>query len=57
MARFRDGEFRAEADWHDHARQVKLGLQGSAVLYGDSVPLGYWLLRRPLAGARKFVGI
>ena|GEM_PF-899653 len=54
-----DGQarFRAEAEWLEPARGAKLGLQGSAILYGEDVPLGYWLLRRPLASARRFLGI
>ena len=36
---------------------VKMGLKGTAILYGDEVPLGYWLIRRPLAAVRRFIGI
>jgi hypothetical protein len=49
--------FRAEADWVDPAPDVKMGLKGTAILYGDEVPLGYWLIRRPLAAVRRFAGI
>ncbi len=49
--------FRAEADWVTAGSDVKTGLQGTVILYGDSVPLGYWLLRRPLGAVRKFSGI
>ncbi len=49
--------FRAEADWLSPTPDVKLGLQGTAVLYGEDVPLGYWLLRRPLAAVRGDLGI
>jgi multidrug resistance efflux pump len=49
--------FRAEADWVESDTSVKVGLQGTAVLYGDRVPLGYWLSRRPLATLRRFVGM
>jgi multidrug resistance efflux pump len=49
--------FRAEADWRDAPAGLKLGLEGSAVLYGEDVPLGYWLLRRPLAAARRWLGV
>ncbi|HGY9625893.1 HlyD family efflux transporter periplasmic adaptor subunit [Pseudomonas juntendi] len=37
----------------EHAR---LGLHGTAKLYGERVPLGYYLLRRPLAAARAWTG-
>lgn len=36
-----------------HAR---LGLHGTAKLYGQKVSLGYYLLRRPLAAARAWTG-
>lgn len=49
--------FRAEADWLDPTPDLKPGLQGSAVLYGPNVPLGYWLVRRPLAAVRQFLGL
>jgi hypothetical protein len=37
----------------EHAR---LGLYGTAKLHGERVPLGYYLLRRPLAAARAWSG-
>lgn len=50
--------FMAEAEWLDgHAAGSRLGLMGTAVLYGDDVPLGYWLLRKPVAAVRRFFGI
>jgi multidrug resistance efflux pump len=49
--------FRAEAEWATSAPNVKTGLQGTAVRYGDTVPLGYWLLRRPLAAVRRWSGV
>ncbi|HNQ24397.1 MAG TPA: HlyD family efflux transporter periplasmic adaptor subunit [Phycisphaerae bacterium] len=55
----RDGMpcFRAEAEWSDPGPGLRMGLQGTAVLYGEEVPLGYWLLRRPLATTRRHLGI
>lgn len=35
---------------------VRIGLRGTAKLYGDRVILGYYLLRRPLAKIREFSG-
>ncbi len=35
----------------------RIGLKGTAKLYGERVALGYWLLRRPLAAAREWAGI
>lgn len=36
--------------------QARLGLQGTAKLYGERVPLGYYVLRRPLAALRAWTG-
>ncbi|MGE0071436.1 MAG: efflux RND transporter periplasmic adaptor subunit [Thiomonas sp.] len=41
-------------DGHDGAR---IGLRGTAKLYGDWVVLGYYLLRRPLASLREWSGL
>ena len=49
--------FNAEAQWLAPASDTKMGLQGTAVLYGQDVPLGYWLARRPLAAVRKHLGL
>jgi len=35
---------------------ARLGLHGTAKLYGDEVSLGYYLLRRPLSALRAFTG-
>ncbi len=35
---------------------ARLGLHGTAKLYGERVTLGYYLLRRPLAAARAWTG-
>jgi hypothetical protein len=47
----------AEADWSADEKPPRIGLQGTAVVYGKSVSLAYWLLRKPLALARKTLGI
>ncbi|MBN2561809.1 MAG: HlyD family efflux transporter periplasmic adaptor subunit [Phycisphaerae bacterium] len=49
--------FVAEAHWLNSSCSTKMGLQGTAVLYGQNVPLGYWLARRPLAAIRKSLGL
>lgn len=35
----------------------RLGLRGTAKVYGEKVPLGYYLLRRPLASLRRLLGV
>jgi hypothetical protein len=39
----------------DEQSQQRIGLKGTAKLYGDWVPLSYWLLRRPLATIRQYL--
>lgn len=34
---------------------LRIGLKGTAKVYGDWVPLAYWMFRRPLAGVRQFI--
>ena len=35
---------------------ARIGLKGTAKLYGAQAPLGYYLFRRPLAALRAFAG-
>jgi hypothetical protein len=35
----------------------RVGLKGTAKLQGDWVPLVYWVMRRPLATARAYLGV
>lgn len=39
-----------------NAGDARIGLQGTAKLYGDKVPLVYYLMRRPLATLREWTG-
>jgi hypothetical protein len=34
----------------------RIGLKGTVKLAGGWVPLGYWMLRRPAAAVRQFLG-
>jgi multidrug resistance efflux pump len=49
--------FEAEAEWLDGDQKLKLGLKGSAVIYGEKVSFFYYLFRKPIGAARKFIGI
>lgn len=40
----------------DRKTAQRVGLRGTARLSGEWTPLGYWVLRRPLASLRKTVG-
>jgi len=35
----------------------RIGTRGVAKIYGETAPLGFWLLRRPIIIARQFLGI
>lgn len=50
-----EGTFADLADRADE--KLRIGLKGSAVLYGDKVSVAYWLLRKPWASARRIMGI
>jgi Biotin-lipoyl like/HlyD family secretion protein len=61
QAKMREGgnvAFRVVATFADPAGQPpRLGIRGTAQLYGDRVPLMYYLLRRPLAVMRQWTGL
>lgn len=48
--------YRLLASIDSNAEQARLGLHGTAKLYGGRVMLGYYLLRRPLATLRAWSG-
>lgn len=47
---------RFEALTPEQARRVRIGLGGTAKLYGERAPLAYAVLRRPLAALREWTG-
>lgn len=49
--------FLAEAEWLGTEQSPPLGLRGSTSIYGEEASLGYWLFRRPLAWARRWLGV
>jgi HlyD family secretion protein len=61
QARVLDGDilaFRVIADLADPAlTRPRLGVRGTAQLYGDTVTLGFYLLRRPIAALRQWTGL
>ena len=60
-ARERDGTnlaYRAVARLADAAGAVpRLGLRGTAQVYGESVPLWFYLFRRPISALRQWAGL
>jgi hypothetical protein len=61
QAKMREGgsvAFRVVATFADgSAAPPRLGIRGTAQLYGDRVPLLYYILRRPVAFVRQWVGL
>jgi multidrug resistance efflux pump len=49
--------YRLRADVTSKNLNQRIGLKGTAKVSGRYVPLAYWVLRRPLAIARQFLGL
>lgn len=54
-----DGQFayRLRATLEPGAARPQVGLKGTAKVLGEKVSLAYWVMRRPLAGARAWLGL
>jgi hypothetical protein len=48
--------YRLKATLDDNAHMPRIGLRGTAKIYGEKVTLFYYLARRPLAAVRQFLG-
>lgn len=48
--------FLAEAFWETPPEDIKLGLKGTAILYGQNVSLFYFIVRKPWSAFRRFTG-
>lgn len=53
-----DGSFayRVRASLVEGGDSARIGHRGTAKLHGESVSLGYWIIRRPLAALRAWLG-
>jgi hypothetical protein len=49
--------YRVRASLSPGDKGPRVGLKGTAKVHGQYVPLSYWVLRRPLAALRQFLGI
>ena len=49
--------FVAEANWVNGVPDIKTGLKGTAVLYGDNVSLFYFIIRKPWSSIRRWTGM
>lgn len=48
--------FRIKAQLPNEMKPLRIGLKGTAKLYGAQVPLAYYVFRRPIAAARQWLG-
>ncbi|MCP5246625.1 MAG: HlyD family efflux transporter periplasmic adaptor subunit [Burkholderiales bacterium] len=48
--------YRIEADLTEESRNLRIGWQGTAKIYGRTVNLFFYLFRRPLAAVRQYLG-
>jgi hypothetical protein len=48
--------YRLKATFTDTTQMPRIGLRGTAKIYGEKVTLFYYLARRPLAAIRQFMG-
>ena len=49
--------YRLEAQFTDPDERQRIGLQGTAKIYGERVSLFFYLFRRPLASFRQIIGL
>ena len=49
--------YRVVAEPADNENTLRLGMKGTARLYGDKVSLAYHVLRKPISAIRKNVGV
>lgn len=49
--------FIAEAEWVEKPEDLRLGLKGTAILYGNKVSLFYYIIRKPWSHLRTLAGI
>jgi hypothetical protein len=49
--------YRLKALFADGSRVPRIGLRGTAKVYGERVSLFYYLMRRPLAAVRQLLGL
>lgn len=47
----------AEADWEEEPPNMKLGLRGTAILYGEKVSVLFYIFRKPIFLLRSFFGL
>jgi len=48
--------YRVRANLDEDSERPRVGLKGTAKLQGEQVSLGFWIVRRPLAASRAWLG-
>lgn len=49
--------YRLKAKFTEDTKDIRIGLKGTAKIYGEKVTIFYYLFRRPLSAVRRFLGI
>ena len=49
--------YRIYASIDEGRTRLRLGIRGTAQVFGDKVPLAFYLLRRPIAAIRQRLGL
>jgi hypothetical protein len=49
--------YRILADFTDTDDMPRIGLQGTAKIYGERITLFFYLFRRPIATLRQYIGL
>lgn len=52
-----DLAYRIRGDFDENSSLPRIGMRGTAKLYGEQVSLAYFLMRRPLATMRRWLGL
>ncbi len=49
--------FRIRGDFDESAALPRLGMRGTAKIYGERVSLGYFIFRKPMVTVRRWLGV
>lgn len=49
--------YRLKAGFEPGVEPLRIGLTGTAKIYGETAPLGLWVLRRPISAVRQWLGL
>lgn len=49
--------YKLDAEFTQDTSNLRIGLQGTAKIYGETVTLFFYLFRRPISAVRQFIGV